>query len=450
MTDQPAHAIAAAVRAGVVRARAIVAEHLDRATEFPFLNAFTLLEAEAALQRADAIDAMVAAGEDPGPLAGVPLAVKDIIDHAGLPTTAGSSFLREPALTTAPVLARFEAAGAVVIGRTGLHEFAFGFSSENDWFGPIRNPWDPTTSPGGSSGGSGAAVAAGAAPLALGTDTGGSVRVPAALCGVYGFKPTYGAVPLDGVFPLAATIDTVGPLAQSAADLDLAFRVSANLVPGPAEPIDLRSLRIGVPRLWLDRPVDSRLLEAYDQAQHDTGAELIDVHLPSFVPPGEMPASFGYEVAGVHRAWFEADPERYGPEVRRRLARAMEVTGADHRAALRWRDRLAGEAREAFGSVDAIATPTVATARKPIGETYLEVAGVRLHYQEALSAFTAPVNHALLPAVAVPLAAAGNPPPSLQLIGPVGSDLRLLAVAAALEAAGIAAFRPPGEEPRTR
>jgi aspartyl-tRNA(Asn)/glutamyl-tRNA(Gln) amidotransferase subunit A len=447
VSDSRIHAVAAAVCTGATTAREVVADHLERAADAQIdLNVFTLIEPDAALNRAAAIDAAIATGHDPGPLAGVPLAVKDIIDHAGRPTTAGSSFLRDAARTTAPVLARFEAAGAVVIGRTGLHEFAFGFSSENDWFGSVRNPWNPMTSPGGSSGGSGVAVAAGLAPLALGTDTGGSVRVPAALCGVFGFKPTFGRVPLDGVFPLAATIDTVGPLAQSAADLDLAFRVAAGIPPGSqASVADLGDLRIGIPHRWLDRPIDPPLLEAFDAALQDSGGRLVAVDLPSFVSPAMMPASFGYEVAGVHRAWFEADPDRYGPEVRRRVARTLDVTAAEYSIALRWRTRLRDEAAAAFERVDIIAAPTVAAICKPIGESQLEVAGIRLHYQEALSAFTAPVNHALLPAISMPLNAPGAPPPSLQLIGPSDSDLRLLEIARALETAGIVGFRPPPE-----
>jgi len=167
-----------------------------------------------------------------GALAGVPIALKDLIDHAGRPNTAGSSY---PAITpdaSAPAVARLEAADAVIIGRTGLHEYAFGFSSENHWFGPVRNPWDLDLSPGGSSGGSAAAVAAGLAAGALGTDTGGSVRVPAALCGVVGLKVTHGRVPLRGVFPLGPSIDTVGPIGRSVVDIARLYETIAGFDPG--------------------------------------------------------------------------------------------------------------------------------------------------------------------------------------------------------------------------
>ena len=186
------------------------------------LNTFTSIDPEAALTRA--LRSRASSGTI-GALAGVPVGIKDLIDHEGRVTTAGSAFYRHEADRSSPVVSRLEAAGAVVIGRTGLHEFAFGFSSENPHFGPVRNPWDPDTSPGGSSGGSAAAVAAGITPVAIGTDTGGSVRVPAALCGCFGLKVTHGRIPLDGVFPLATTVDTVGPLADSIGALD-------SLVPG--------------------------------------------------------------------------------------------------------------------------------------------------------------------------------------------------------------------------
>ncbi|NNJ47984.1 MAG: amidase, partial [Acidimicrobiia bacterium] len=175
------------VRMRAVTVRELVTAYLDRSEAArDELNAYTLIDRQEALLRAELIDRRLFAGDDVGPLAGVTVALKDIIDQKGLPTTAGSSFYRHVGNHSATVVERLEAAGAIVIGRTGLHEFAFGFSSENHWFGPVRNPWDPSTSPGGSSGGSAAAVAAGLSAVAIGTDTGGSVRVPAAVCGTVG------------------------------------------------------------------------------------------------------------------------------------------------------------------------------------------------------------------------------------------------------------------------
>mgnify|MGYP001087947568 CR=1 FL=1 len=234
MSPLPATAagIAAAVASGRVSATTVVSAHLEGIARRGDLNAFTLVDAEGALAAAAALDRRLAAGEAPGPLAGVPVALKDMIDQAGLPNTCGSAFYREIPATSAPVVTRLERAGAIVVGRAGLHEFAFGFSSENPWWGPVRNPWDPDTSAGGSSGGSGAAVAGGLTPVAIGTDTGGSVRVPAALCGLVGLKVTHGRIPLTGVFPLAPTLDTVGPLARTVSDAALTYQVLAG--PDPA------------------------------------------------------------------------------------------------------------------------------------------------------------------------------------------------------------------------
>ncbi|MDH5295486.1 MAG: amidase, partial [Acidimicrobiia bacterium] len=272
--------IAAEVRRGERSARDTVAGALTQAdAQQERLNINTFIDRERAIERAEEIDRMVEAGRDPGPLAGVPVAVKDLIDHAGRVTTCGSKFYNEVAETTAPAIERLERAGAIMVTRTGLHEFAYGFSSENHWFGPVRNPLDPELSPGGSSGGSASAVAAEQVPVAIGTDTGGSVRVPAALCGIYGLKVTHGRIPLTGVFPLAASLDTVGPLAATVGDLALAYQAMAGhdpsdrwsavqpvVTPGGARP-DLGGLRVGIPAAWVDTaPITDSVADAFAEA----------------------------------------------------------------------------------------------------------------------------------------------------------------------------------------
>ncbi|MDH3250675.1 MAG: amidase, partial [Acidimicrobiia bacterium] len=240
------------------------------------LNATTLIDTDRALARSDALDE---AGDFAQPLTGVPIALKDLIDHAGRATTCGSSFHAPVPDRSATVVDRLEAAGAVIVSRTNLHEFAYGFSSENPWFGPVRNPLDTETSAGGSSGGSAAAVAAGQVPIAIGTDTGGSVRVPAALCGVYGLKVTHGRIPLTGVFPLAASLDTVGPIAATIDDLALAYHVMAGhdpadpwsaqrptTTPAGARP-DLNGVRVAVPIPWIDEaPTSEEVAVAFTEA----------------------------------------------------------------------------------------------------------------------------------------------------------------------------------------
>ncbi len=462
MTSPPSapsiHGIARAVADGETTAVAVVTAHLDRcAAAQDELNAFTLLDTEGALAAAAAIDARRAAGEFLGPLAGVPIGVKDLIDQAGLPNTRGGSFPPVIPAESAPCVTRLETADAVMIGRTGLHEFAFGFSSENHWFGPVHNPWDTTLSPGGSSGGSGAAVAAGLVPGALGTDTGGSVRVPAALCGVVGLKVTHGRIPIRGVYPLAASIDTVGPIARAVADAGLLYRTMAGDDPGdpwsvpvPVEaargPAELSGLRFGIPLPWTAAPMVSEVRHAFDDlgaALTEAGAEVVEMQIPELDLPGKLLPSVYFEVAAVHNHRWHDSPDAYGPDVSRRLADVFTYSADDYLAALAWRRSCRAAADRALTSVDALITPTVAALHKPIGQEIIEVAGREVSYRSPFSHFTALVNHIGLPALAVPLNTPGAPPPSLQLIGPAWSEETLLSIGLALEQASLVATQTP-------
>lgn len=424
------------------------------------LNASVMVDADRAIERAEEIDALIARGTDPGPLAGVPIALKDLIDHAGRVTTCGSGFYRHEADRSATVVERLEGAGAVIISRTGLHEFAYGFSSENDWFGPVRNPLDPTLSPGGSSGGSAAAVGGGQVPIAIGTDTGGSVRVPAALCGVFGLKVTHGRVPLTGVFPLAPSLDTVGPIAGSVADLALAYGVMAGhdpadpwsrpqpvVSPGPARD-DLRGLRVAIPVPWIDEaPVDDHVATAFVRAMAaltELGATVEEFEDPQLAPPGMIHALVAGEAASVHREWL-GEERAYGDEVRHRLEDAMAVTLDEYVAATAWRAGLQARAASAFGTFDLLATPATGATRKVIGEPTIPVQDRDVSYRAVLSYFSALVNSMACPAIVGPLDAPSVPPPALQLIGPRWSEHRLLEVAATLERHGIMAR--PGAAP---
>jgi aspartyl-tRNA(Asn)/glutamyl-tRNA(Gln) amidotransferase subunit A len=449
-----AAAIAGRVRAGETTAAAVADAHLASAAARSGLNLFTRLEPSEVRETAADLD-----GSGPaGPLAGVPVVLKDLVDEAGIPTTAGSSFLREVPERSATVVERLAAAGAIVLGRTGLHEFAFGFSSENPWWGAVGNPWDPAASPGGSSGGSAAAVAAGVAPIGIGTDTGGSIRVPASLCGLVGLKVTHGRVPLRGVFPLAESLDTVGPLTRTVADAAAAYGVLAGYdredpwsvpqrVELPEGASRLRGLRIAVPLPWTDRPLDtvtgSGFSDALDRLA-SAGAAVERVDVPRLVPDASMTISLGAEVAAVHRTWFSEDRRRYGADVGSRLEPALAVAADELVAALRRRMELRNIAADLFGRYDLLATPTTAVHRKIIGDDEVDTEAGREPYRRALSWFTSLVNHLGVPALALPLAAPGAPPPSLQLIGPMWSEARLLAVGLALEAEGIAR---PGHPP---
>jgi aspartyl-tRNA(Asn)/glutamyl-tRNA(Gln) amidotransferase subunit A len=465
MNDTPVGvtAIATAVADGVVSAAEVVADYLKRAERTQkTINAFTLIERDAATAAAAKIDRRLAAGEGAGPLAGVPVAIKDLIDHAGRPNTAGSNYPAPVPDETSPVVSRLEGAGAIIIGRTGLHEYAFGFSSENHWFGPVRNPWDPSLSPGGSSGGSGAAVAAGAAAAALGTDTGGSVRVPAALCGVVGLKVTHGRVPLTGVFPLAPSLDTVGPLARTIGDASAIYQVIAGFdrtdpwsAPRPVHalqgPLAVADLTLGVPHPWVDlrqtEPIAASFAATIDAVRR-AGARIIDLDLPDLVPGPQIEASVYPEVALIHDERWHAHPETYGPDVSQRLGEVFDIDSTRYIAAHEWRARIRHDIEASLRECDFLMTPAVAANAKPIGEEMIDVAGKSVSYRPYLSRYSALVNHAGLPAIVLPLDMDGAPPPSVQFIARPWDEHRLLEMGLALEQHGISRWRHPSLFPK--
>lgn len=444
--------IAAEVNRGDRSARDTIAGALTAAhAQQERLNVCTLIDDDRALQRAEELDELVSSGRSPGPLAGVPIALKDLVDHAGRTTTCGSGFYRHEATATAESVRRLEAAGAVIVSRTNLHEFAYGFSSENHWNGPVRNPLDSDLSCGGSSGGSAAAVAAGQVPIAIGTDTGGSVRVPAAMCGIFGLKVTHGRIPISGVFPLAASVDTVGPLAGSVADLAVAYAAMAGyhredrwsqpvpvVSPSSTRP-DLRGLRIGIPVPWVDdNPVAEEVAEAFTEAidgLRRLGAEVEPFEDPYVTNDDAVAILAGGEIAAVHRKWVEQG-EPYGPEVAARLDRALAVTIDEFMAAADWRAMARQRVLAAFSTFDFLVTPTTGSVRKVIGVDTVDTVDGPMPYRPVLSCFTAPVNQLGCPALAGPLPG-GSPPPSLQLIGAPWSEHRLLEVGALLQREGV-------------
>lgn len=444
-----------AVQRGDCTARELVAAHLERCeTLNHLLNAFTLIDADQALLRAEMLDRR---GTAPGPLPGIPIGVKDLFDQRGLPNTAGSSFYRTHPKRTATAVRRLEEAGAIMLGRTVLHEFAFGFSSENPWTGPARNPWDTDLSPGGSSGGSAAAVAARMVPGALGTDTGGSVRVPAALCGVVGLKVTFGRIPTEGVVALAPSLDTVGPLTRTVADAVLLYGAMAGFsasdpttpdrpVELPEGPDDLAGLRMAVPHPWVDRPMEAGLrssFESFLEYLQESGAQVTEIDEP-LLDPSEMIIYSSYpEIALEHASWFPARHQEYGPDVRDRLRQAMSLTVAQGTEGQRWRRRLRSRMNDLFDEIDILVTPTVAASRKEIGVDEIEIDGENLFYRGPLSAFTSLVNQAGNPALALPLIGDRTPPASVQLIGPHWGERGLLAIGLRTEDDGIAGYESP-------
>ena len=355
--------------------------------------------------------------------AGIPLAVKDLFDTAGLVTTYGSPlFATHVPARTAPAVAALEAAGYGIVGKTNLHEFAYGTTSENPHFGVVPNPLAPDRVAGGSSGGNAAALVLGAADVALGSDSGGSVRIPAACCGVVGFKPSYGLIPLDGCFPLAPSFDHAGSMARDVRACEEAQRV---LVPG-FEPHSLDSLEeVTVGVAWADdaQPlVRARVLEA---ARRFPRHRLVSLPRPEGVSRLLM-----HEVADVHRELFAENGELYGEDVRIKVERCLEVTEAEANAAARRRDLYREAAEEAIGDVDLLLTPTLPVVAPHVGEGGVGDLDVR----ETLTSNTFPFNALGWPALALPCGAAEDGlPASIQIVGRPGADGLVLAAGRLLE-----------------
>jgi aspartyl-tRNA(Asn)/glutamyl-tRNA(Gln) amidotransferase subunit A len=351
---------------------------------------------------------------------GIRLAVKDLFDTAGLRTTYGSVLFSDHVPDrTAEAVARLEASGYATVGKTNLHEFAYGITSSNPHFGDVPNPLAPDRTAGGSSAGSAAALAAGVADAALGSDSGGSIRIPAACCGVVGFKPSRALVPLDGCFPLAPSFDHAGPMGR---DVRTCMRMLEALVPGfaQAELGSLEELEVGV--AWLD------LADPLVRARVQLAAELFgrrrEVVFP--LPEGIGPA-FMREVASTHRGLFPEHAEAYGENVRAKLEQCVRVTDAEYDTALSRLEEYRARATEAFEGLDLLLTPTLAFVAPPAISDDLEI-------RDAVIRFTYPFNALGWPALALPCGPAeGRLPASVQLVAPLGQDALVLAAGSLIE-----------------
>ncbi|MDZ4677338.1 MAG: Asp-tRNA(Asn)/Glu-tRNA(Gln) amidotransferase subunit GatA [Oligoflexia bacterium] len=399
------------VRSGEIKARAVVEDSLKRAKDTQGkLNAFITICEKEALLRADQIDKTVSSKKDPGALAGVCVAVKDLLLTKGVKTTAASKILADfipPYSST--VVEKLEAAGAIIIGKTNLDEFAMGASNENSAFGPVKNPWDLTRVPGGSSGGSAAAVAARIAPASIGTDTGGSIREPASFCGVVGIKPTYGRVSRYGVVAFASSLDQVGPMAQNVEDAALMLEVISGkdkhdstsadvLVPAFSEKIidNMKGLKVGLPKEYFVDGIEPEVRKAVDQAVSvlkAQGAEVVEVSLPLteygiavyyLIAPCEASSNlarydgvrFGHrtsEAKDIHELYRRSRGEGFGAEPKRRImlgtyALSSGYYDAYYKKACQVRRLIRDDFLKAFSKCDVIATPVATGPAFKLGE----------------------------------------------------------------------------------
>jgi aspartyl-tRNA(Asn)/glutamyl-tRNA(Gln) amidotransferase subunit A len=456
MSEAPIGAaeIARRVAGREASAEEVTREHLGRISRGDAaLGAFLTVTADRALAQARALDAALAGGAPAGPLAGVPVAVKDVLDVEGVPTTCASRILegyRPP--FTATAVTRLEAAGAIVVGKTNMDEFAMGSSTENSAYQPTRNPWDHTRVPGGSSGGSAVAVSAGMVPLALGTDTGGSIRQPAALCGVVGLKPTYGRVSRHGLVAFASSLDQAGPLARSVEDAALAASVLFGLdaldaTSARVEVPDFRAglergaagLRVGVPWPFLEKGVEPGVMAAFRQALADleaAGARTVEVALPHaphaiatyyIVATAEASSNlarydgvrYGRRVpaSDLRRMYGDTRDRGFGPEVKRRIILGTFVLSAGYYDAYylraqKVRTLIRRDFETAFEGCDVVAMPTTPTPAFRLGEKTEDP--LQMYLEDI---FTVPANLAGIPGLSLPCGFVGGLPVGVQLLG---------------------------------
>jgi aspartyl-tRNA(Asn)/glutamyl-tRNA(Gln) amidotransferase subunit A len=456
--EMTAAEIASAVEAGKLSACDAVEAALARIAQHDAaLNAFTDVTAERARARARAVDADLAAGKTVGPLAGVPFAVKNLFDVAGLPTRAGSKINRDlpPARRDATLIERIEAAGAVLVGALNMGEYAYDFTGENSHDGPSRNPHDTTRMTGGSSGGSGSAVGGALVPIALGSDTNGSIRVPASFCGVFGLKPTYGRLSRARTFPFVASLDHLGPLARSAADLALVYdamqgpdaddgactaRSAERVAPLLGESIS--GFRIAVAGGYFQERVFPEAVDAVGRVAKALGATTVVE-----IPEAARARAAAYVITATEGASLHLDrlrkrPNDFDPAVRDRLIAGAMVPAPMVDRAQKFRRWYRAQLAEIFKSVDVLIAPATPCTAPRLGQVSFTLDGVELPVRANIGIHTQPISFVGLPVVAVPVPLAPMPIGVQIIAAPWREDIALR-VAHALEKMGVVAAPSP-------
>ena len=412
---------------------------LERITERdPSINAFITVLTDDARAQAHAADQEISAGRYRGPLHGVPISLKDLIDLRGTPTSAASRVRRgHVAANDSVVSARLRAAGAVFVGKTNLHEFALGTTNEDSAYGPVHHPLDPSRSPGGSSGGSAASILAEMCYASIGSDTGGSIRIPSAACGLVGLKPAFGEIPIDGVVPLSSTLDHVGPLCRSVEDAAILHQVLAGASSPPLlKPRELSGLRLGIPRAYFFALLDGEIAQRFNEACERltmAGVVLEDVTIPH---AADSPTVYLHlalpEAAACHAQTLERQPQDYTPNVRLRLEMGRYILGEDYVRALRGRDVLIHEVNAALHGRDGLLLPTLPVPAVKLGAATVSVGTSEEPVRAITLRLTQPFNITGHPAITMPCGRTQEGlPAGAQLVGM--HTLDLLAVARAIE-----------------
>lgn len=441
----PIVALARSLAQGKSSSRALVEEALERITDANGEGgrAFTKVHAQSALSAADAFDRARKQGAPLAPLAGLPVSIKDLFDIAGDVTAAGSKVLRDrpAAAADAPAVARLRAAGAVIIGRSNMTEFAFSGIGINPHYGTPANPWDRASRriPGGSSSGAAVSVADGMAAFALGTDTGGSVRIPAALCGIAGFKPTTARVPREGAFPLSRTLDSVGPLAPTVACCAAVFQVLAGDAARALGAAEITRLRLGVPKNHMLEDLDVEVSEAFQSALKRLsrrGAKVVDIEVPEFTEAARASVGGGIsppEAYAVHRKWVDRDQE-IDPRVLERILRGATMIAADYIELLAIRAQLMRRFVRARYDIDAMIMPTVPRIAPGIEGLERSAEAFRVSNGNMLRN-TSLINFLDGCALTLPIHPPRTAPVGMMVVGFAGEDERVLSAGLAIEAA---------------
>jgi AtzE family amidohydrolase len=446
--------IARAVGAGKVKAAAVIEAALARiAAAEPTVNAFTDLVAARAKKRAAEIDA----GQHIGPMSGVPFAVKNLFDIEGLPTRAGSKINVDgpAAKRDGALVRRLEAAGAILIGGLNMGEYAYDFTGENAHYGPSRNPHDPTRMTGGSSGGSGAAVAAGEVPLALGSDTNGSIRVPSSLCGLFGLKPTYGRLSRAGSFPFVDAFDHLGPLARSTQDLALSFDAMQGWDPDDPGCTDriveptLGNINEGIGGLRIAIACDyfakGGAPEAFEAVA--TVAKALGATKTVVIPQAAAARAAAYVITAIeggqlHLERLKSRPQDFDGDTRERLMAGNLLPGAWYVKAQRFRRHYRAQVLKLFEDVDIVLAPATPRSAPKLGQTMMTLDGVELAVRANLGIYTQPISFIGLPVVAVPTRKPGAMPIGVQVIARPYDEAAALRVSAYLEKEGVCVSTP--------
>ncbi|HEY9698517.1 MAG TPA: AtzE family amidohydrolase [Trichocoleus sp.] len=455
LTRADALTIANAVRAKEISATAVVEAALDRiAKQDGALNSFTAVLTEQALESAAAVDRAIANGDDPGMLAGVPFAVKNLFDVKGLPTLSGSKINQDlpPAMADATALVRLQRSGAVLVGALNMDEYAYGFVTENSHYGPTHNPHDLQRVAGGSSGGSAAAVAAGLVPLTLGSDTNGSIRVPAAFCGIFGLKPTYGRLSRSGVYLFAGSFDHIGPFARSTQDIAAAFdamqgadlqdpvcttRPPELCLPQLSQGIE--GLRIAVADCYFAQGGEPDVLAAVQQV-----AEALGANQRVTIPEAHRARAAAYvitasEGSNLHFPRLKARAQDFDLATRDRFIAGTMIPNTWYLQAQRFRRWYRDQVRDIFKQVDLILAPTTPCPAPLIGQEKMTLDGVEMLVRPNLGLYTQPLSFIGLPILSVPIQRPNALPVGVQIIAAPYNEALTLRAAAVLEAAGVIA-----------